>query len=162
MSAGYSEIIKQIFDAVERKNWILATAESCTGGLISAAITAESGSSTYFDRGFVTYSNNAKLDLLNVSHETLSQYGAVSEQTAVEMAQGALNNSNANIAVSVTGIAGPTGGTADKPVGLVYIGCALADTVSAQAYNFPNMSRDEVRHNTVKAALDLILSRSRL
>ena len=160
MPDGFSDLIQEIFAKLEFKNWMLATAESCTGGLISSAITNESGSSAYFDRGFVTYSNEAKMEMLGVSHETLSQFGAVSEQTAIEMVQGALKNSNADIAVSVTGIAGPTGGTPEKPVGLVYIGCATADNASAKAYNFNDMSREEVRENTVSEALKILLKTS--
>ena len=157
MPDGFSAIIQDLFTKLEARKWMLATAESCTGGLISAAITNESGSSAYFDRGFVTYSNEAKMDMLDVSHETLSQFGAASEQTAIEMAQGALKNSNAGIAVSVTGIAGPTGGTADKPVGLVYIGCATEENTTVQAFNFDNMTRQQVRESTVQKALEIVL-----
>ena len=136
---------------------MIATAESCTGGLISAAITAESGSSAYFDRGFVTYSNQAKMDCLGVSLETLDTYGAVSEQTAIAMAQGALKNSQAGIALSVTGIAGPTGGTEEKPVGLVYIGCAISDKATAKECHFENNGRAYIREQTVETALEFIL-----
>ncbi|MEM6812389.1 MAG: CinA family protein [Pseudomonadota bacterium] len=121
------DLAKQAFDALKNHKAILATAESCTGGMIAAAITDFSGSSEIFDRGFVTYSNQAKMDLLAVKTETLEMHGAVSEQTAQEMAEGALQNSLATIAISVTGIAGPTGGSPEKPVGLVYMGLALKD-----------------------------------
>ena len=158
MQDGFSTLIQDIFAKLETSNWMLATAESCTGGLISAAITAESGSSAYFDRGFVTYSNAAKIDMLGVQAKTLDAYGAVSEQTAIEMAQGAFKNSQANIAISVTGIAGPTGGSAEKPVGLVYIGCATQDNAFAQQFNFDDMTREDVRGSTVKEALSILLT----
>lgn len=135
----------------------MATAESCTGGLIAKLMTDLAGSSDVFERGFVTYSNQAKMDLLHVSEDILTRYGAVSEQTALHMATGALQNSQAHIAVSVTGIAGPGGGTDEKPVGLVYIGYAQkGKNPFAMEYHFSG-SRTEIRENTAKAALTLIL-----
>ncbi len=107
---------------LKSKGYVLTLAESCTGGMVSAAITSIAGSSAWFDRGFVTYSNAAKIDTLAVSAQTLAQYGAVSEKTAAEMAIGALSHSNANISGSITGIAGPDGGTPEKPVGTVCFG----------------------------------------
>lgn len=133
---------------------ILATAESCTGGLIAGAITDIAGSSAVFDRGFVTYSNAAKADLLGVSSETLERHGAVSEECAREMAFGALSRSNADIAVAVTGIAGPGGGTPEKPVGLVYLAIAEIDAeTEVIAHHFGDAGRASVRHQTVQAAL---------
>ena len=114
-----TKLSAQVGQALKEKKFTLALAESCTGGLASAAITDISGSSTWFDRGFITYSNTAKHQMLGVSKETLSQYGAVSEETAQAMAMGALSKSGADIAGSITGIAGPSGGSANKPVGMV-------------------------------------------
>ena len=105
--------------ALKAHGFILALAESCTGGMVAQTVTSVAGSSAWFDRGFVTYSNQAKIDMLGVSAQTLETFGAVSEQTAAEMAFGALKRSQAHIAGSITGIAGPDGGTADKPVGTV-------------------------------------------
>jgi nicotinamide-nucleotide amidase len=115
-------LVQDVFTMLQEKRFLLATAESCTGGMIAASLTDIAGSSAVFERGFVTYSNQAKIDLLGVSEETLSKFGAVSNETAEEMVRGALNNSRADFAIAVTGIAGPSGGSLDKPVGLVYIG----------------------------------------
>ena len=109
----------QLGQALKARGLMLAMAESCTGGMVAEAITSIAGSSAWFDRGFVTYSNAAKIDMLGISNTTLQQFGAVSEQTAAEMAIGVLNNSAAHIAGSITGIAGPDGGSAAKPVGTV-------------------------------------------
>ena len=159
MPDGCSELVQQIFAKLEGKNRMIATAESCTGGMISSAITDESGSSAYFDRGFVTYSNEAKMEMLDVSAQTLKDHGAVSEKTAIEMVRGTLKNSNAKVVVSVTGIAGPSGGTDVKPVGLIYIGFGLkGGVVQAKAFNFAGMSRQEVRQNTTLHALKMLLS----
>lgn len=114
-----SDTAAQLGQALRAHGFMLAMAESCTGGMAAEAITSISGSSVWFDRGFVTYSNAAKIDMLGVSRKTLEEFGAVSEQTAVEMAIGALKNSAAQIAGSITGIAGPDGGSAAKPVGTV-------------------------------------------
>jgi len=105
--------------ALKQRGYLLTLAESCTGGMAAQAITSIAGSSDWFDRGFVTYSNAAKIEMLNVSNSTLETYGAVSEQTAAEMAMGALKNSHAQVAGSITGIAGPSGGSVEKPVGTV-------------------------------------------
>jgi len=152
-----SELVKKVSATLAKTNNILVTAESCTGGMIAAAITNLSGSSSIFDRGFVTYSNEAKMDSLGVNAETLEKYGAVSEQTAKEMAEGALKNSNATIAISVTGIAGPTGGSKEKPVGLVYIGLCKQDESPIAIKNIFDGNRSEVREQTVETALKLIL-----
>ena len=120
-------VLKKISNLLKEKNLTIATAESCTGGLISHSITNISGSSDYFDRGIVSYSNNAKVELLDVSEELLEKYGAVSEQVAKAMAEGVRNKSNVDIGIATTGIAGPTGGTIEKPVGLVYIAVSTAD-----------------------------------
>jgi PncC family amidohydrolase len=153
MPTSYSE---QISDKLRAKGWILVCAESCTGGLIASAITELSGSSAIFDRGFITYSNEAKMEMLAVSQGTLDEYGAVSPETATEMAIGALKNSNANISVSVTGIAGPTGGSEEKPIGLVYIGIATKDNCEAHHRQLKG-SRSEIRQQAVEEAFTLIL-----
>jgi len=113
-----------VADMLGRQQWHLATAESCTGGWVAQSLTAIAGSSAWFDRGFVTYSNAAKIDMLGVSERSLAEHGAVSEQVALEMACGALQRSQADCALSITGIAGPSGGTAQKPVGTVCFGWA--------------------------------------
>jgi nicotinamide-nucleotide amidase len=134
-----------------------ATAESCTGGLIAGLLTEIPGSSNVLERGFVVYSNEAKQELLGVPAETLSKHGAVSEETARAMAEGALRASRAEVAVSVTGVAGPDGGTAEKPVGLVHFACARrgAPTV-AREERFGDIGRKAVRLASVKVGLDLL------
>lgn len=135
----------------------LATAESCTGGLVAAALTAIAGSSRVVERGFVSYSNEAKAELLGVPAALIVKHGAVSAHVARAMADGALARSAASIAVSLTGVAGPDGGTDAKPVGLVYIGCARRGRETAvERHQFPG-DRDAVRHASVVAALTLIL-----
>ena len=117
--ADLTTLATELGAALKAHGYMLALAESCTGGMVAEAITSVAGCSTWFDRGFVTYSNQAKIDMLGVSAQTLETFGAVSEETAREMALGALKHSPAHIAGSITGIAGPNGGTADKPVGTV-------------------------------------------
>lgn len=138
---------------------MLVTAESCTGGLIAAAMTDRAGSSSSFERGFVTYSNDAKVELLGVNPQTLENFGAVSEQTAAEMAEGALKNSRAHIALSVTGIAGPTGGSAEKPVGLVYIGIARKGKDTQVIKTIFDGDRTSIRQATVEKALELLIEK---
>lgn len=135
------------------RGWMLATAESCTGGWIAQTVTAIPGSSAWFECGFVTYSNAAKLRMLGVSAATLAAHGAVSEATVREMACGALSNSGAQVAVAVSGIAGPGGGSAEKPVGSVWIAWAWPDGEAAQGFRFDG-DRRAVRAQTVAAALD--------
>jgi len=137
----------------------LATAESCTGGLVAGAITGIPGSSAWFERGFVTYSNEAKVEMLGVSAATIAVYGAVSEATAGEMAAGAVAHSRADIAVAVTGVAGPDGGTADKPVGMVCFAWARrGGVVEAATRLFPG-DREAVRRASVVFALTGVLDR---
>ena len=134
-----------------------ATAESCTGGLIAGLLTEIPGSSSVLERGFVVYSNAAKEELLGVPAETLADYGAVSEHTARAMAEGALNASRAEVAVSVTGIAGPDGGTAAKPVGLVHFACARrGEPTVARQERFGDIGREAVRLASVRVGLDLL------
>jgi nicotinamide-nucleotide amidase len=131
------------------KKVLSATAESCTGGMIIAMLTDIPGSSSMVDRGFVTYSNEAKMEMLGVSGATLEKHGAVSEETALEMAAGALKHSRAGIALSVTGIAGPDGGSPQKPVGLVWFGVALkGQKPSAEKRQFENHGRDYIRRHS--------------
>lgn len=153
------DLVAQLSDKLREREWKLVTAESCTGGMIATAITDKAGSSDVFDRGFVTYSNQAKMDHLNVQAETLKKHGAVSMETAEEMANGALENSEAQIAVSVTGIAGPSGGTPQKPVGLVYIGFGIKGGVTqAKGFNFTGETREDIRLQSTRQALKILLS----
>jgi nicotinamide-nucleotide amidase len=137
----------------------VATAESCTGGLIAGALTEIAGSSDVVDRGFVTYSNLAKTEMLGVPRELIERHGAVSEEVARAMAEGALARSAAEIAVAVTGVAGPGGGSADKPVGLVHFGCAAKGAKGRGMWHmerrFGDVGRSEVRRLTVLVALEL-------
>ena len=143
----------RVGQALMQHGMLVATAESCTGGLIAAAMTSVAGSSSWFDRGFVTYSNAAKLEMLGVAPATLEHHGAVSEPTAREMAVGALSKSGAHIAVAVTGIAGPGGGTPAKPVGMVCFGWARRDgRVWTETVHFAG-NRDTVRRESVTKAL---------
>jgi nicotinamide-nucleotide amidase len=136
----------------------IATAESCTGGLISGAITAVAGSSDWFDRGFVTYSNEAKIADLAVAPATLERYGAVSEETALAMAKGALRGGNAQWSLAVTGIAGPSGGTAEKPVGTVCFAWAGPGTTGTLRTLLPG-TRADIRQASVRIALQGLLDR---
>lgn len=140
------------------QNIVIATAESCTAGLISGAITDIAGSSAVLDRGFVTYSNDAKKEMLGVRAVTLECYGAVSEEVAKEMSEGALSNSNATVAIAVTGIAGP-GGSEHKPEGRVCFGLSIQGKKTlTETQDFGPIGRESVRKATVKHALDMILS----
>jgi nicotinamide-nucleotide amidase len=150
----------EVIDALKACGWRLATAESCTGGMIAAAITDVAGSSSVFDRGFVTYSNAAKTQMLAVMPETLEAQGAVSEAVAAEMAAGALTRSDADIAVSVTGIAGP-GGSEHKPEGRVCFGLATEAGVTAETVEFGPRGRDAVRRASVDHALGMVLKAAR-
>ncbi|ENO80776.1 damage inducible protein CinA [Thauera sp. 27] len=151
-------LAQQVGQALGTRGWRLATAESCTGGWIAEAVTAIGGSSAWFDRGFVTYSNEAKIDMLGVSAHTLATQGAVSEATVREMAAGALDRSIATVAVAVSGIAGPSGGSPAKPVGTVCIGWALrAGEQSALTLHFAG-DRSAVRRQTVIRALQGVLA----
>lgn len=147
-----------VLAACRAKGWMLATAESCTGGLIAGRLTDIAGSSAVMDRGFVTYSNGAKEAMLGVPSALIAEHGAVSEAVARAMAEGALARSEAQIAVSVTGIAGPGGGTATKPEGLVHFACAAEGReTAALAREFGAIGRDLVRAASVETALGLVL-----
>jgi nicotinamide-nucleotide amidase len=143
--------------ALRDKGWKMATAESCTGGLVAGAVTDIAGSSDVFDRGFVTYSNAAKTDMLGVPKELITLHGAVSEQVARAMAEGALRNSAANVAVAITGVAGPGGGSTDKPVGLVHFACATKNSTEHVEMRFGDVGRATVRQAAVRQALQMVL-----
>ncbi len=142
----------QVADLLQQKKLLLATAESCTGGLIAAACTDLAGSSVWFERGFVSYSNAAKTELLGVSADLIESHGAVSEPVVRAMVEGALQHSRAQVAVAVTGVAGPGGGSADKPVGTVWFGWATPDGVVTDKRCFDG-DRQHVREATVQHAL---------
>ena len=148
-----------VFTVLKARGLKLVTAESCTGGMVAAAITDIAGSSEAFDRGFVTYSNDAKSDMLAVPALLIEEFGAVSSQVAIAMAEGALDRSLADIAVAITGIAGPSGGSVEKPVGLVHFACAMdgAETISREE-RFGDLSRGEIRAMATEYALGLVLS----
>lgn len=148
----------QVFEVLRRRGLKLATAESCTGGMVASAMTDIAGSSEVFDRGFVTYSNDAKSAMLAVPAILIADHGAVSAKVAVAMAEGALTHSQADIAIAITGIAGPTGGNVAKPVGLVHFACAMdgADTIHIEK-RFGNLSRAEIRTKATESALGLVL-----
>lgn len=147
----------ELVSAARAKNMTLATAESCTGGLIGAAITATARSSSVFHGGIIAYHNNVKISQLSVDPKTLDAHGAVSETVAMQMAKGCRERLDVDIAVSVTGIAGPGGGSAEKPVGTVWIGLATPEGASATLHYFPEMSRNKVRDHTCLDALQTFL-----
>jgi nicotinamide-nucleotide amidase len=152
------KLAEQLGDVLKAQGRSIATAESCTGGLIATLITEIPGSSAWFDRGFVTYSNQAKIDMLGVKPETLAQFGAVSSQTAVEMVEGALANSQADWAIAVTGIAGPDGGSHDKPVGTVYVAwLKKTDVVHVERLQLIG-SRHGIRARTAQIAIERIVT----
>jgi nicotinamide-nucleotide amidase len=147
-----------VLNACRKHGIMIATAESCTGGLIAAALTDIAGSSDVVDRGFVTYSNEAKNEMIGVPMELINQVGAVSKDVAIAMAEGALNNSRAGISIAVTGIAGPGGGSAEKPVGLVHIASARKGFATLhKECSFGEKSREDIRHQTVLSALAQVL-----
>ena len=153
------ELAAHVLEAARARDCRIATAESCTGGLVAAALTEIPGSSDVVDRGFVSYSNPAKQKLFGVPAHILANRGAVSEPVARAMAEGALAASNAQLTVSITGVAGPGGGTAAKPVGLVFFATAAADGVRHHEARFGDLGRSEVRLAAVRTALELLLER---
>ncbi|WPZ33238.1 CinA family protein [Thalassobaculum sp. OXR-137] len=159
LPAPLLDLATQVLDRAKARGVMIATAESCTGGLIAGCLTEIAGSSAVVERGFVTYSNEAKTEMLGVPAETIAAMGAVSEEVARAMAEGALAHSRAGLTVAVTGVAGPGGGTAEKPVGLVHFGCAMAggETVHRREI-FPG-DRSAVREATVRTALEMLLAR---
>lgn len=157
-ASGLEELSIRVGEVLQRAGLMLTTAESCTGGWIAKSITDVAGSSAWFERGFVTYSNAAKEEMLGVSAATLAAHGAVSEAVVLEMAQGALRHSRATVAVAVSGIAGPGGGTPGKPVGTICFGWALGDRQDAETWHLQG-SREQVRRQSVELALRGVLMR---
>ena len=131
-----NDLVRRLGEALVRRGWFVCCAESCTGGGVAAALTDVAGSSAWFDRAFVTYSNDAKREMLGVSSDTLAQYGAVSRETVIEMARGALTHSAAQLSVAISGIAGPGGGTQEKPVGTVWLAWAGPHGIDAVCEHF--------------------------
>lgn len=155
MKAEQEALESKIVEMLAERGLTVATAESCTGGFLGGTIVNVSGASQVYHEGYITYSNEAKERILGVKGETLRQYGAVSRQTAEEMAVGAALCANSEAALSTTGIAGPDGGTAEKPVGLVYIGCFLKGEVTVKEFRFQG-SREENRRQAVSEALTML------
>lgn len=147
------QLAAEVADRLRARGWMLATAESCTGGWIGELLTSLPGSSHWYERGFITYANAAKVEMLGVPDDTLAAHGAVSEQTAAAMAAGALKHSHAQAALAVSGIAGPGGGSREKPVGLVCYGWALADGTVMSSTCRLDGDREEIRSRAVAAAL---------
>ncbi|MCA1492845.1 CinA family protein [Ensifer sp. NBAIM29] len=155
--AAIAERANAVIAEFTRRGLKVATAESCTGGLIAGALTEIAGSSSVCDRGYVTYSNEAKVEMLGVAAATLLAHGAVSRETATEMAKGALEHSRADLAVAVTGIAGPGGGSVEKPVGLVHLAAATrTGRLHQREMRYGDIGRTAVRLATVATALDLL------
>ena len=157
MSEALAAAATAVLDACRARALKVATAESCTGGLVAGALTEIAGSSDVVERGFVTYSNKAKEEMLGVSARTLREFGAVSRQTAEEMARGAIAHSHAHLAVAITGIAGPGGGSADKPVGLVHFAAASrAGALVHAEMRYGDIGRAEIRRKSVLQALRML------
>ncbi len=150
-------LIEQLSQKLLAHQWKLATAESCTGGGLAYALTSLSGSSAWFERGFVTYSNSAKEELLGVQARTLTTFGAVSKQTAIEMAEGALRHSQAQVSIAITGIAGPLGGSQEKPVGTVWIALASIESPTSCFTEIFSGTRQQIREQIILTALKKIL-----
>ncbi len=153
-------LARLLVDECAERRLRIVTAESCTGGLVSAAITSISGSSAVFERGLITYSNRAKQELLNIAGDLVADYGAVSEPVARMMAEGALENSNAQISVAITGVAGPTGGTELKPVGLVHFATARSNqSVHHRVERFDDIGRQGIQLAATQIALEMLRDR---
>ena len=156
-----SYIVKNIATVLLQKKWLLCSAESCTGGWLAKSCTDLSGSSSWFDGGFVTYSDQAKQNLLGVKQTVLKQYGAFSEEAVIAMAEGALQHSTANISVAITGIAGPSGATIGKPIGTVWFAWAIKDfNVTTKLHHFSG-DRETIRRQAVIIALKGIIKNAR-
>lgn len=153
MTATFNTLTQLIADNLKSQAWKLSVAESCTGGGLAYALTQIPGSSTWFERGFITYSNSAKEEMLQVTPQTLLSCGAVSEETAREMAEGALANSHTQISLAITGIAGPDGGTSDKPVGTVWFACAGEHFATKTTSMVFQGDRTSVREQAIQFAL---------
>ena len=162
MDKKLTELAEQLGKLLVEKKMKIATAESCTGGGLAQAITEIPGSSAWFDRGFVTYSNHSKIQMLQVSSQALNKFGAVSKEVVVEMANGTLANSDADIVVSVTGIAGPSGGTLEKPVGTVYIALKKSDKPAIYIMSCFTGDRTLIREKIILSALELAITNLRI
>lgn len=156
-ASGIEELVRQLAARLSDKGWMLATAESCTGGMIAAACTDLAGSSQWFERGFVTYSNEAKTEMLGVPAELIARHGAVSEEVVRAMAEGALRHSRAQVSIAVTGVAGPSGGSAEKPVGTVWVGWAVQNAIHSQLLQLSG-SRSSIRLATTRRSVEHLLS----
>lgn len=152
-----AHVVEQLAAALKQRGWMLATAESCTGGLIASVCTDLPGSSAWFDRGFVTYSNAAKIEMLGVPEALIAQHGAVSEAVVRAMAQGAVQHSKAHVSISVSGVAGPGGGSLEKPVGTVWFGCSIGGTTYAQCLHIAG-GRSSVRSQASAHAAEQCLT----
>lgn len=151
------DLAETVLAEARAKGLKIATAESCTGGLVAGALTEIPGSSDVFERGFVTYSNDAKLESLGVIVDTLDKFGAVSAPTAIAMAEGAIANAKADVSVAITGVAGPTGGTPNKPVGLVHFAAARrGGATETEVRRFGDIGRHKIRMESVEVALKLL------
>ena len=155
-SSTISQLAKNLGECLGKKKWQITTAESCTGGLVAGALTEIPGSSSWFSQGIVSYSNTAKMHLLGVKSVTLQHYGAVSEEVAREMVLGAQKSADAEVAVSVTGVAGPGGGSDEKPVGMVCFACVIQDEIRSVTAHFTG-NRQKIRLQSVKFALEFLL-----
>jgi nicotinamide-nucleotide amidase len=155
---AHQQLAERVLAEARKRGLKIATAESCTGGMVSAALTDIAGSSDVFERGFVTYSNDAKQEMLGVAAATIAAHGAVSTQTACAMAEGAIRNSRADIAVAITGVAGPGGGSAEKPVGLVCFAIARKDQATLERrQQFNDGGRTTIRQDAARMALEMLL-----
>lgn len=155
---AHQQLAERVLAEARKRGLKIATAESCTGGMVSAALTDIAGSSDVFERGFVTYSNDAKQEMLGVAAATIAAHGAVSTQTARAMAEGAIRNSRADIAVAITGVAGPGGGSAEKPVGLVCFAIARKDQATLERrQQFNDGGRTAIRQDATRMALEMLL-----
>jgi nicotinamide-nucleotide amidase len=146
----------RVLEACRARRWLVATAESCTGGLVAGALTEIAGSSDVVDRGFVTYSNAAKMAMLGVPEAVLAAHGAVSRETAQAMATGALERAGVDVTVAITGVAGPGGGSAEKPVGLVHFAAAAKDRLIQREKRYGDIGRSEIRRRSVIEALSML------
>ncbi|WP_245433932.1 CinA family protein [Rhodomicrobium lacus] len=166
MGERMQRLARETLAKAREKQLFIATAESCTGGLVASALTSVPGSSSAFDRGFVTYSNEAKADMLGVDPALIAEHGAVSREVALAMATGALGRSHAGVSVAITGVAGPDGGSAEKPVGLVHFAAARTTGNGVRLLHreerFGDIGRDEVRARSVETALALLIEAAAL
>ncbi|HIB30596.1 MAG TPA: CinA family protein [Candidatus Thioglobus sp.] len=149
--------LAQLTEILLRQQLTIATAESCTGGGLSSLLTSQSGSSAYFDRGFVTYSNQSKIDMLDVSEQVLQKFGVVSEQVAMQMANGVITHAKTDVSVSITGIAGPTGGSNEKPVGMVCFGFCTMGRCFAHTQQFSG-DRQQIINASIEFALTTLIN----